>query len=144
MLKKLYSFVFLFVISSQSFSTENVVVLDFDKAQEIQNSCIKYAKDNNLKIAIAIYDVHGNLKSFARMDGSSVGSSELAQWKGKSAAIYQYPTSESAKWNIPTAPHISIATGGIPIKSKSGITIGGIGVSGAQASIDVACAEAGL
>jgi glc operon protein GlcG len=118
--------------------------LSFTTAQKILKGCVDYAETNQLKMAIAIYDVSGQLISFARMDGASVGSAKVAQWKGLSAATYQFSTEETAKWNVPNAPDIATVPGGILIKTKEGFVIGAIGVSGAASSVDVKCAEAGL
>ena len=40
-------------------------------------------------MAIAIFDAHAQLINFVRMDGASVGSAKVAQWKGLSAATYR-------------------------------------------------------
>ena len=118
--------------------------LSLTSAQKILRGCIDYADSNKLKMAIAIYDAGGQLISFAKMDGTSVGTSKVAQWKGLSAATYQFSTEETAKWNVPNAPDIATVPGGILIKTKDGYVIGAIGVSGAASSVDVKCAEAGL
>jgi glc operon protein GlcG len=118
--------------------------LDFSTAKKIIDRCIAYADSSKLNMAIAIYDANGQLIHFVKMDGASVGVAKAAQWKGLSAAIYQFSTQETGKWNVPNAPDIATVPGGLPIKTKEGYTIGGIGVSGAASSVDVKCAEAGL
>jgi glc operon protein GlcG len=117
---------------------------NFTTAKKIMEGCIAYANSNKLHMAIAIYDAYGQLIHFVKMDGTSVGTAKVAQWKGLSAATYQFSTAETATWNVPNAPDIATVPGGLTIKTVEGILIGGIGVSGAAASVDVKCAEAGL
>lgn len=119
-------------------------ILTLEMASTIRDGCINYAETNNLKMAIAIYDAHGNLKLFTRMDETTLGSVKAAHWKGLSAATYQYSSADTAKWNVPTLPDIATSRGGLPIKTKDGKALGGIGVSGAVSAIDERCAQAGL
>jgi glc operon protein GlcG len=118
--------------------------LNFSTAQKITGGCIAFADSAKLRMAIAVYDAHAQLISFARMDGASVGSAKVAQWKGLSASTYQFSTEQTGRWNVPTAPDISNAVGGLPIITKEGYIIGAIGVSGSAASVDAQCAEAGI
>jgi glc operon protein GlcG len=142
------SFLLIFLISIVSlnylYAQQQKPVLNFFTAKIIMDGCIAYADSSKLNMAIAIYDANGQLIHFVKMDGVSVGVAKVAQWKGLSAAIYQFSTEETGKWNVPTAPDIATVPGGLPIKTKEGYVIGGIGVSGAASSVDVKCAEAGL
>ncbi|WP_445452436.1 GlcG/HbpS family heme-binding protein [Flavobacterium sp. 25HG05S-40] len=119
-------------------------VLNFSTAQEIMNGCLEYAKSNSMNMCIAIYDTNAQLVCFAKMDGATIGSAKVAQWKGISASTYQFTTEETSKWNVPNAPDIATVPGGILIKDKDGNVIGSIGVSGSASTDDVKCAEAGL
>jgi glc operon protein GlcG len=145
MLKNILSFSFIFIVFVGSVRAQDAYpILDFSTAKEIMDGSVIYAKNNNLSMAIAIYDTHGQLIHFIKMDGTSLGVSKVAQWKGLSAAVYQFSTEDTGKWNVPNAPEIATVPGGLPIITKEGNVIGGIGVSGAAASVDVLCAEAGL
>jgi glc operon protein GlcG len=143
-MKKYSLLSFLVIVSISGFAQELRASLNYNTADIVVKGCIDYAGKNNLKMAIAVYDAGGTLVSFAKMDGTSAVTGEVAQWKGLSAAKYQFPTSETSKWNVPTAPDIATAAGGLPIKAKDGSFIGGVGVSGAASSVDVQCAVAGL
>lgn len=123
---------------------EMAPALNLETAKTIRDGCLTYAQENNLKLVIAIYDAHGQLKIFTRMDETTLGSVKAAHWKGLSAATYQYSSAETAKWNVPTLPDIATSRGGLPMKTKDGKALGGIGVSGAVSAIDERCAEAGL
>jgi uncharacterized protein GlcG (DUF336 family) len=135
---------FLLLASFSLRAQQRSVKLNLSTAQKILGGCLTFADSAKLNMAAAIYDSHGQLVIFARMDGASVGSAKAAHWKGLSAATYQYSTAQTAKWNVPNAPDISTVPGGIPIKTVEGFVLGAIGVSGAASSIDVKCAEAGI
>lgn len=126
------------------FAQELRPALTFRAAQKILAGSLAYADSAKLNMAIAIYDSHGQLICFSKMDGSSVSVGKVAQWKGLSASLYQFSTEETGKWNVPTAPDIATVPGGLVIRNKEGNIIGSIGVSGSASSIDVKCAEAGL
>lgn len=142
--------VYLFAILSLVLFLNGVVaqeskpILTHETALKIQREAVSYAADNDLIVAVSVYDTHGRLISFVRMDGASVGVSKLARWKGKSAASYRRLTSDTAKWNIETAPDIAIAEGGVPIFNANGYPLGGVGVSGASSADDVKCGLAGI
>lgn len=119
-------------------------VLSAETAAAIIKGAVAYADSNRLGMAVAVYDVGGQLIAFYKMDGASAGAAEVARWKGRSAALYQFPTSETAKWKVPEAPGIATVPGGLPIRTKDGMVIGGVGVSGAAAETDAKCAAAGL
>jgi glc operon protein GlcG len=144
--KKSFLLIFLISIVSLNYLCAQQLkpVLNFSTAKKIMDGCIAYGDSSKLNMAIAIYDANGQLIHFVKMDGASVGAAKVAQWKGLSAAIYQFSTEETGKWNVPTAPDIATVPGGLAIKTKDGYAIGGIGVSGAASSVDVKCAEAGL
>lgn len=119
-------------------------ILTQETALKIQNAAVAYAVDNDLKVAISVYDAHARLITFIRMDGTSIGVSKLARWKGLSAASYERFTSDTANWNIETAPNIATAEGGVPMFTKDSHPLGGVGVSGAVSADDVKIAEAGI
>jgi glc operon protein GlcG len=143
-MQKIVAFVVSFFCFLYLTAQEVKPVLNFSTAKIIMQECIDYAESNKINIAVAIYDANGQLIHFIKMDGASAGTAKVAQWKGLSAAIYQFSTEETGRWNVPTAPDIATVPGGLVIKTRNGYPIGGIGVSGAAASADVRCAEAGL
>ncbi len=127
-----------------SHAQESKPVLTFKSAQKILAGSVAYADSAKLNMAIAIYNTEGEMICFGRMSGTVLGVSKVAQWKGVSAASYQASTEETGTWNVNNAPDIATIPGGLPIFTSDGICIGGIGVSGAAAAVDVKCAEAGL
>jgi glc operon protein GlcG len=144
--KKIFLLLFLLCIAGTNCLCAQQLkpVLTLSAAKKIMDGCMAYADSSKLNMAIAIYNTDAQLIYFVKMDGASVGTAKVAQWKGLSAATYQFSTEETGKWTVPNAPDIATVPGGLPIKTKDGNILGGIGVSGAASSVDVKCAEAGL
>ncbi|MCI4644636.1 MAG: heme-binding protein [Hyphomonadaceae bacterium] len=118
--------------------------LDLHSAAVIRDACLSHAKENSQMVAVAVCDQAGDMMAYARMDGTLPAAADIAQWKGKSAALYQRPTTETAEWNAPEAPHISTFMGGLPIFTGDGAPLGGVGVSGAPSEFDEACGGIGI
>ena len=119
-------------------------VLTHDTAARVRDACLAWAKDRKLNVAVAVYDDAGRLMTFARMDGTSTAVSDIAMWKGRSAATYRIASADTAKWNNPAFPGIATGGGGVPIFTADGRPLGAIGVSGAATEEDIACAEAAI
>lgn len=81
--------------------------------------------------------------TFAHMDGAPIAVAAIAQWKGKSAAMMQETSAETAKWGG-NAPDIANWGGGIPILTAEGAALGGVGTSGGEVSEDTDCGTAGI
>lgn len=112
--------------------------LDFKTADAIRDHCLANADKAGEAVAVAVYDDSGDLMSYSN-HGASQAAAEVAQWKGRSAAVYRRASSETATWNAPTAPMIATMGGGVPIFARDGTAIGGVGVSGASSEFDAAC-----
>lgn len=118
-------------------------VIDLTTAQAIVTGCLDHAAANGQGIAVAVFDQHGNIKAFARMDTATAAAGEIAMWKGKSAAKYGFATAVTATWGAP-GPDMAIWRGGLPVRLESGGLIGGVGVSGAPSEFDEACGNKGI
>src|SRR5690606_13060063 len=101
---------------------------------------------------IALVDAGANLKMFARMDGTWLGSVDIAIKKAKTARFFDMPTGEIGKLSQPGGSLFNIEhsndglitfPGGLPITNADGVIIGAIGVSGSTVENDHAVAEAG-
>ena len=119
-------------------------VLSLETASRMRDTCLTWARERKLNVAIAIYDDSGRLMTFARRDGANTAVSDIAMWKGRSAATYRVASAETAKWNNPAFPGISTGGGGTPIFTADGKPLGAIGVSGAATEEDIACGEAAI
>ncbi|GAB4516415.1 MAG: hypothetical protein Kow00133_00170 [Amphiplicatus sp.] len=118
-------------------------VLDYKSAEIIRDACVAYAEETGNKIAVAVFDAGGELVAYTRTD-LPPDAGAAAQWKGRSAAFYLTPSSETGKWGIPTAPAIATLGGGMPIFARDGTGLGGVGVAGAAVEFDVECAIRGI
>lgn len=112
--------------------------LEFDTAEAIRAHCLANARRAGYVIAIAVYDSGGDLVSFSR-DANRPAVGAVARWKGLSAAVYLRPTVETGTWNMATAPMLATAEGGVPLFTRDGVGIGGVGVSGAPSQFDAEC-----
>ncbi len=112
--------------------------LDFKTADAIREHCLANAGQAGHSVAVAVFDDGGDLVSFSN-HGASPAAAAVAQWKGRSAAVYRRSSRETASWNTPTAPMIATMEGGIPLFARDGTAIGGVGVSGASSEFDAEC-----
>jgi uncharacterized protein GlcG (DUF336 family) len=118
-------------------------MLTYDSAAKIRDGCVAWANEHKLHIAVAVFDESGRLLTLAQMDGAATMVSEIAEWKGRSAATLHEPSSVTAKWaNGP--PGVATWEGGVPIFSTDGVALGGVGTSGSTAAEDAACGTAGV
>ncbi|MDN7141491.1 heme-binding protein [Pseudomonas sp. JQ170] len=120
-------------------------------AQTMVDAAARAAQAKGFSIVISIVDNHGNLKHFHRMDNTSVGSIQVSQLKASTSAQFPVSTKVLAERSagLPANPYASIPgflllEGGLPIMSKSGTHIGGIGISGATPELDGQFAQAAI
>ena len=118
-------------------------MLDYASAATIRDTCLAWAGEHDLAIAVAVFDESGRLLAFAQMDGAPSAVSDFAQWKGRSAATIHVASAETAKWGD-GPPGLATWEGGTAIFSADGAPLGGVGVSGADSAEDAACGQAGI
>ena len=118
-------------------------MLDYTSAATIRDTCVAWAAERKLKVAVAVYDERGTLLTFALMDGAQTAVGGYAQWKGRSAATIHVASAETANWGRGPA-ELATWEGGTPIFSADGVALGGVGVSGAESAEDAACGKAGI
>lgn len=139
----------LLCLASALFAVDVAQVLDLARAKQLAAKAGEHAVKNGWKVSIAVVNSEGNLICFERADGAFPGSIEAAIEKAKSANAFQRPTkvfSDSIKQGnsgIVTLKNVVAVEGGLPIVLK-GTHAGAIGVSGARAAEDEACAQAAL
>ncbi|MGE0407585.1 MAG: heme-binding protein [Candidatus Korobacteraceae bacterium] len=104
---------------------------------------------NKWNMVIAILDDGGNLIELRRMDGTQLGSIEVAQAKARSALLFRRPTKAFADMvkggntGMMALPGALPVQGGLPIEAD-GKVIGSIGVSGATSEQDEQVALAAI
>lgn len=137
----------LLCLASALFAADVPQVLDLAKAKRLAAKAGEHAVKNGWKVSIAVVNSEGNLIYFERSDGAFPGSIEAAIEKAKSANAFQRPTkvfSDSIKQGnsgIVTLKNVVAVEGGLLIVLE-GTHAGAIGVSGARATEDEACALA--
>lgn len=109
------------------------------QAASIVEAAREKAAAEDILINIAVVDAGANLKAFLRMDGSYLGSIDVAIKKAKTARYFDAATGDLGKITQPGEAIYNIELsngglitfpGGLPIKDKSGMIIGAIGISG--------------
>jgi glc operon protein GlcG len=124
-------------------------VLALEDARRIAAAAVAEAGRNRWTMAVALVDDGGHLICFDRIDGTQVGSVEVAIGKARTAVFFKRPTKAledavaKGKFGFMNFPHAIPMEGGVPIYSDGNV-IGGIGVSGATSSEDAQVAEAGI
>lgn len=111
------------------------------------------AQRHAVLVSAAVVDAGGHLIAFGRMDGAEIAGPTLAVDKAFTAVANRISTAELAGLAAPggelfglhatAGGRFVIFGGGIPV-TVDGIVVGGIGVSGATAAQDDACARAAL
>jgi len=126
-------------------------VLPANLALKILAASIAQAKTMNLNVSISVLDDSGNTKAFIRMDDSPTGSIEISGLKASTSANLKLSSRIIAKKNAQNPNHsynhfpfVITLAGGLPIRTKNGEHLGGIGVSGASSDQDEVIAQAGL
>ena len=118
-------------------------MLDYASAATIRDTCLAWAAERRLTVAVAVFDESGKLLALAHMDGAASAVGDFAQWKGRSAATVHVASATTAEWGR-GPPGLATWEGGLPIFSAAGVALGGVGVSGAESAEDVACGRAGI
>jgi glc operon protein GlcG len=148
--KAFLSFLIIFMFSfATNAQMADAKVLGLAEAQRIADAAEKRARQDNWTVVIAIVDAGGHLVSLRRIDGTQVGSVEVAIKKAQSAVYFKRPTKAfqdmvgQGNQHILSLPNAIPIEGGIPIE-HGGRVIGAIGVSGVTSAQDGIIAQAGL
>ncbi len=118
-------------------------------AKKIATKAEAEAMKNKWTVVIVVVDDGGNLVYLEKMDGTQLGSIEVAQEKAKTALKFKRPSKAfedvvaGGRTAILSLPNVVAIEGGLPIV-VDGAYIGAIGVSGMKSSEDGVVAQAGL
>ena len=110
-------------------------------AQKLMAAAEAEAVKNSWSVAVAIVDVGTNLLAFQKMDGTQVGSIDIAIGKARTAVKFQRSTKvledmiAGGKQAILAVEGIVPVQGGLIIESD-GVILGAIGVSGLTSAQD--------
>jgi glc operon protein GlcG len=137
------------LVSSSPAQLAQKKALTLEAAKQIAAAAEKEAADNKWTMVIAIMDDGGNLLYLERMDGTQIGSIEVATQKARSAIMFKRPTKvfedgvaggRTALLRLPGAIPVE---GGLPL-TVDGAIIGSIGASGGMSNQDGMVAKAGV
>ena len=124
--------------------------VNLDQAKRALAAGEAEARKNGWPVAIAVFDTAGQLVAFMKMDDTQTASIDVAQDKGRSAAIFRRPTKVledalaggGAGVRFLNLRGASTVEGGVPIVNSGGKIIGAIGVSGVTSQQDGMVAKA--
>lgn len=114
-----------------------------EQSQQLLTLALTTARNAGVNVNIAVCDPGGNLCAFQRMDGSPLGSVEIAQKKARSAVLFGAPTEalgqlvreQQLDSFEQTNGGLILFAGGEPV-FQQGKLICGIGISGGSAAED--------
>lgn len=133
-------------------------MLTLDVVRRILDAAVAEALIREVRLSFAVVDAEGHELGLLRMDGAVTYTTGIARAKAQTAALMRrdsgelaavfetYPDLRSAIQAQVSFPMTTLV-GGTVIRAEGradGTVIGGIGGSGAQPEIDLACARAGL
>jgi uncharacterized protein GlcG (DUF336 family) len=138
--------------ASRPSDTEEAPMSDItlEQAQAVVQAALAESASRGLAMNVAVVDVGGNLKAFARMDGAWLGSIDISIRKARTARYFDMPTGALGELSQPGGPLFNIEVsngglitfpGGLPL-SVDGQVIGAVGVSGSTVEDDHAVATA--
>lgn len=128
---------------------ETTKFLTLQGAQKIMAAAEAEAVKNNWNVAVAIVDAGANLISFQKMDGTQIGSIDIAIGKARTAVKFRRPTKviedmiSAGKQAFLAVEGIVPVQGGLTI-TADGTVLGAIGVSGLTSAQDEEVAAAAL
>lgn len=125
---------------------EKVFALDLDTSLQFIDAARALAASKGAHVAIAVVDQGGRLVAFEKMDGTQLGSVELAMKKAESAVNFARPTADmehalnKGNFMIATLPNALPAGGGYPIMIDHRL-VGALGLSGGEGETDAHLAQ---
>ncbi|WNH11912.1 GlcG/HbpS family heme-binding protein [Thalassobellus suaedae] len=136
---KICAFALLLTLLSNTVHAQISNDISHEEALKVLLTAKKEAEKLGVLENIAVIDACANLKAFIRMDGSFLGSIDIAIKKAKTARYFNMATGDLGKISQPGGIVYNIELsngglitfpGGVPIKDENGTIIGAIGVSG--------------
>jgi uncharacterized protein GlcG (DUF336 family) len=115
------------------------MTMNLDAAQAVIEKARTHALAIGVPMNIAVVNGGGHLVAFARMDGSILGSIEIALAKAKTSVLFNGPSENLWEFCKPGGPAPATEhtngglipyAGGLPVHGPDGALIGAIGVSG--------------
>jgi uncharacterized protein GlcG (DUF336 family) len=123
-------------------------VIDEAGAEAVLNAAEKVAREQGLRVVMAVVDPWGELVALRRTEGAQIASSRVALDKARTAAIFVRPSREmeeqvtNGRLGALALHGASCLTGGIPLKVGDEV-VGAIGTSGETPDEDESASIAG-
>ena len=123
--------------------------LTLEAAKKIAMAAEAEARKNNWNVVICVVDDGANLLYLQRMDGTQIGSVDIAQMKARTAVKMKRPSKVleegvmGGRTVMLKLPDILPVEGGVPLMAD-GQLIGAVGVSGVTSAQDGQIAGAGV
>ncbi len=123
--------------------------ISLERADAVLAAAVAESRRRNWTLACAVVDSGTNLVSFKRVDGTQIGSIDVAIHKARASAKYKRPTKafeagiQGGNNYLLTLDDVIASRGGIPLM-EGGKIIGAIGCSGASGAQDEVVANAGI
>lgn len=123
--------------------------VNLEQADTVLAAAVAEAKRRKWTLACAVVDSGANLVSFKRVDGTQLGSNDVAIHKARASVKYKRPTKafeagiQGGNHYLLTLDDVIASRGGIPLMD-GGKIIGAIGCSGASGAQDEVVANAGI
>jgi glc operon protein GlcG len=135
------------LVASAQLATKKTLTLD--AAKVIAAAAEAEAKKNNFTMVICVVDDGGHIIYLEKMDGTQLGSVQVAQDKAMTAVNFKRPTKALEDAVAGGRNAVLKLTGAIPIEGGIPITIdgqivGAVGVSGGSSPQDAQVAAAGV
>ncbi|WP_428925045.1 GlcG/HbpS family heme-binding protein [Marinibacterium sp. SX1] len=123
--------------------------LNLDQSRIALTAARDHASSLGISVCIAVCDAGGRLMAFERMDGSNWASIHGAQGKALTSAATRVPSGSIPPESVVMGRiaeleggNMIYARGAVPL-IRDGVLLGAVGVGGAAADLDEACARAG-
>jgi len=123
--------------------------LTLEAAKKIAAAAEAEARKNNWNVVICVVDDGANLLYLQRMDGTQIGSVDIAQMKARTAVKMKRPSKVledgvlAGRTMVIKLPDVLPVEGGVPLMAD-GQLIGAVGVSGVTSAQDGQIAAAGV
>jgi uncharacterized protein GlcG (DUF336 family) len=129
-------------------------LISLGEARAIIEGAIAFAREGNMRMAVAVVDQAGNVVSADRMDGAALQNIRFAEGKAFASALYRQTTEEMGNL-YKTRPDryfgiinmypgkIYLVGGGVPLVLNNQL-VGGVGVAGLPEGVDEKAGRAGI
>ena len=129
-------------------------LISLPEARAIIEGAIAYAREANMRMAVAVVDHAGNVVSADRMDGAALQNIRFAEGKAFASALYRQTTEElGALYKTRPDRYFGIMSmypgkiylvGGVVPLAVDGQLVGAVGVAGLPEGVDEKSARAGI